>query len=66
MGAGRRQPPGQETCPYLDRAVDEHGQVVDVLLHEQRDLANARAFFAQAIARRGVRAVLVVTDKHPA
>ncbi len=30
---------------YLLRAVDEHGQVVDVLLREQRDLASAQAFF---------------------
>ena len=37
-----------------------------MLLREQRDLASARAFFVQAIARRGVRPVLVVTDKHPA
>ena len=51
---------------YLYRAVDEHGQVIDALLREQRDLASARAFFAQAIARRGVRPLLVVTDKHPA
>jgi transposase-like protein len=51
---------------YLYRAVDEHGQVVDVLLREQRNLASARAFFAQAIARRGVRPTLVVTDQHPA
>jgi transposase-like protein len=51
---------------YLYRAVDEHGQVIDVLLREQRDLASAHAFFAQAIARRGVRPSLVVTDKHPA
>src|SRR5918912_4292855 len=51
---------------YLYRAVDEHGQLVDVLLREQRDLASAHAFFAQAILRRGVRPLLVVTDKHPA
>jgi transposase-like protein len=40
---------------YLYRAVDEHGQVVDVLLRAQRDLASARAFFDQAIARRSTR-----------
>jgi transposase-like protein len=49
---------------YLYRAVDEHGQVVDVLLREHRDLASARAFFDQAIARRGVRPKVVITDKH--
>jgi len=50
----------------LYRAVDEHGQVVDVLLREHRDLASARAFFEQAIARRGVRPKVVITDKHAA
>jgi IS6 family transposase len=51
---------------YLYRAVDETGQVVDVLLREQRDLASARAFFEQATRRRGSRPCTVVTDKHPA
>ncbi len=36
---------------YLYRAVDESGQVVDVLLREKRDLESAKAFFAQAIKR---------------
>jgi transposase-like protein len=36
---------------------------VDVLLREHRDLASARAFFDQAIARRGARPKTVVTDK---
>jgi IS6 family transposase len=49
---------------YLYRAVDEQGQVVDVLLRERRDLESARAFFDQAIARRGVRPKVVITDKH--
>ncbi|MGH2350368.1 MAG: IS6 family transposase [Chloroflexota bacterium] len=49
---------------YLYRAVDETGQVVDVLLREHRDLDSARAFFAQAIARRGVRPQEVITDHH--
>jgi len=30
---------------YLYRAVDQRGQVIDVLLRENRDLASARAFF---------------------
>jgi transposase-like protein len=47
---------------YLYRAVDEAGQVVDVLLRARRDLASARAFFDQAIARRGTRPKTVVTD----
>jgi putative transposase len=53
-----------EQWASLYRAVDEHGQVVDVLLRERRDLESARAFFAQAIARRGGRPRVVITDKH--
>jgi len=30
---------------YLYRAVDQHGQVIDVLLPARRDLAAARDFF---------------------
>ena len=51
---------------YLYRAVDERGQVVDVLLRARWDLASARAFFAQAIRRRRARPDHVVTDKHQA
>src|SRR5688500_13957116 len=51
---------------YLYRAVDETGQVVDILLREHRDLASARAFLAQATQRRNARPHTVVTDKHPA
>ena len=49
---------------YLYRACDQYGQVVDVLLREQRDLTSAEAFFEQAIRRRGVTPVVVITDKH--
>jgi transposase-like protein len=51
---------------YLYRAVDEAGQVVDVLLREKRNLESAEAFFAQAIKRRGVIPDEVITDKHRA
>jgi len=51
---------------YLYRAVDEAGQVVDVLLREKRDLTSAKAFFGQAIKRRGVVPAEVITDKHRA
>ncbi len=51
---------------YLYRAVDESGQVVDVLLREKRDSESANAFFEQAIKRRGVVPDEVVTDKHRA
>ncbi len=49
---------------YLYRAVDESDQVVDVLLRERRDLESAKAFFRQAIGRRGVVPGEVITDKH--
>jgi len=48
---------------YAYRAIDEHGQVIDVYLSETRDTAAATAFFAQAIARTDVRPYLVTTDK---
>jgi transposase-like protein len=51
---------------YLYRAGDAAGQVIDVLLREHRDLASVRPFLEQAIARRGVRPKVVITDKHPA
>ncbi len=51
---------------YLYRAVDETGQVVDVLLRERRDLDSARAFLRQARRRRAARPETVVTDKHAA
>ncbi len=38
---------------HLYRAVDEHGQVVDVLLSVHRDTTSAEAFFAQALGRSG-------------
>jgi transposase-like protein len=34
---------------YLYRAVDQHGQVIDVLLSKRRDAAAARDFFARAL-----------------
>jgi hypothetical protein len=34
---------------YLYRAVDQHGQVIDVLLSVRRDLAAARSFFIRAL-----------------
>ena len=35
---------------YVYRAVDEHGQVIDVLVSVRRDIAAARRFFAQMLA----------------
>jgi hypothetical protein len=47
---------------YLYRAVDQFGQVIDVLLSEQRDTAAARWFFIRALGH-GPAPVEVTTDK---
>ncbi len=49
---------------YVYRAVDQHGQVIDVLVSPKRDAAAARRFFARATARHG-RPDEVTTDKSP-
>jgi transposase, IS6 family len=46
---------------YLYRAVDQYGQVIDVLLSEQRDTAGARRFFVGAL-RHGPAPVEVTSD----
>ena len=50
---------------YLYRAVDQHGQVIDVWLSTRRDLITARAFFTRALATGAVPAA-VTTDRAPA
>jgi transposase, IS6 family len=47
---------------YLYRAVDQHGQVIDVLLSARRDLAAARRFFTRAL-RAGTIPAEVTTDR---
>jgi transposase-like protein len=49
---------------YLYRAVDQHGQVIDVLVSERRDAAAARALFTRAL-RSGPAPVEVTTDRAP-
>ncbi len=49
---------------YLYRAVDQHGQVIDVLLSVRRDLAAARRFFTRAL-RAGTAPAEVTTDRAP-
>ena len=49
---------------YLYRAVDQFGQVIDVLASERRDLAAARRFFARALAQTP-RPAEVTTDRAP-
>ena len=50
---------------YLYRAIDQHGQVIDVMLSTRRDLSAARAFFTRALAV-GVPPTDVTTDRAPA
>ena len=47
---------------YVYRAVDDHGQVIDVLVSRRRDIAAARRFFAAAIDTHG-KPGEVVTDR---
>jgi transposase, IS6 family len=47
---------------YLYRAVDQYGQVIDVLLSARRDLASARRFFTRAL-RAGTIPAEVTTDR---
>ncbi len=49
---------------YLYRAVDEHGQVVDVFFREHRDTESATAFFRQALGRTGWQPTQVMSDHH--
>jgi transposase-like protein len=49
----------------LYRAVDQFGQVIDVLLSDRRDLAAARRFFTRAL-RAGTVPAEVTTDRAPA
>ena len=48
---------------YLYRAIAQHGQVIDVLLSERRDLAAARRFFTGAL-RAGTIPAEVTTAPH--
>jgi transposase-like protein len=50
---------------YLCRALDQHGQVIDVPLPARRDLAAARRFFTRAL-RVGTVPAEVTTDRAPA
>jgi transposase-like protein len=48
---------------YLYRAIDQFGQVIDVLVSEKRDLAATRRFFIRALNTTRVTPVEVLTDK---
>ena len=49
---------------YLYRAVDQHGQIIDVLVSERRNACAARAFFTRAL-NCGPAPVEVTTDRAP-
>ena len=53
------------TWRYVYRAVDQHGQIIDVLVSARRDLRAARRFFSAALRAHG-EPVEVVTDRAPA
>jgi IS6 family transposase len=50
---------------YVYRAIDQDGQVIDVLVSARRDAATARRFFQKAMAVLKVIPVEVVTDAAP-
>ena len=50
---------------YVYRAVDQHGQVIDVFVSRRRDIASARRFFTTALAAHR-SPVEVITDRAPA
>ena len=49
---------------YLYRAIDQYGQVIDVLVSDKRDLAATRRFFTRALSH-GPRPTEVSTDRAP-
>jgi transposase-like protein len=50
---------------YVYRAIDQSGQVIDVLVSKRRDANAARQFFRRAIDTARVQLVEVVTDRAP-
>jgi transposase-like protein len=50
---------------YVYRAVDQRGQVIDVLVSKRRDGDAARRFFTRALDTSKVRPIEVVTDAAP-
>jgi transposase-like protein len=48
---------------YVYRAIDEYGQVIEVLFREHRDTEAASAFFRSALENTGVTPHTVTTDK---
>ena len=49
---------------YLYRAIDEYGQVLDVLFREQRDTAAATTFFRRTLRHTGTVPTTLISDHH--
>jgi IS6 family transposase len=65
LGRGsRKRGENHRACSLLHyRAIDQFGQVIDVLVSEKRDLAATRRFFTRALNTTRVTPVEVITDK---
>src|SRR5919112_4428788 len=64
LGRGsRKRGENHRACSLLHyRAIDQYGQVIDVLVSEKRDLAATRRFFIRALGH-GLRPTEVITDQ---
>jgi len=49
---------------YLYRAIDEHGQVLDVLFRDHRDTESATAFFRQTLHHAATVPTTMISDHH--
>jgi transposase-like protein len=47
---------------YVDRAIDQFGQVIDIFVSAQRNGRTARRFFERAIGTTKITPVEVITD----
>lgn len=56
-------PPIETEAPWLWRAVDQGGEVVDVFLQARRDGAAAKRFFRRLLRNHGGEPRKIVTDK---
>jgi len=56
------QPAGEKRSLY--RAIDEQGQVLDVLFRDHRDTESAKAFFRRTLGSAGTTPTTIVTDHH--
>ena len=67
LGRGsRKRGENHRACSLLHyRAIDQYGQVIDVLVSQERDLAATRRFFTDVL-EHGTRPAEVTTDRAPA